>query len=286
MTRHRVRYAAGIDAATAEALRQETGVDGVVIASVELSSDAVPPKVALIVRLVSIQAAPTVVWADDAGMSGDDAPGLLRARRRQRLRDAADEGLESPGAIRLVRFLKTGAAQSDGEGASKFRPKTFYRSLRVEPGQAVLGCSRAVLQPERAAERRRDPGVAVHAGTCPASPQFRVVDTGVTRQQLLNARIIMDGGLSISDAETVASADRRGLRAGRAGAPLPGLRRARRARRSVEFSTVLIEKNSRQGRVQFGQLQRRTRRRRAASSAGPRRRRTPWPRRWSGSRPR
>ena len=41
MTRHRVRYAAGIDAATAEALQQETGVDGVVIASVELSSDSV-----------------------------------------------------------------------------------------------------------------------------------------------------------------------------------------------------------------------------------------------------
>ena len=75
MSRHRMRYAAGVDAATADLLRKETGVDSVLIASIGLSVDSVPPKVSLIVRLVSIAAAPSVVWADDAGLSGDDAPG-------------------------------------------------------------------------------------------------------------------------------------------------------------------------------------------------------------------
>src|SRR5512132_3630652 len=35
--------------------------------------------------------------------------------------------------------------------------------------------------------------------------QFRVIDTGVVRAELLSARIIMDGGLSVTDAETVAA---------------------------------------------------------------------------------
>ena len=77
MTRHRVRYAAGIDSATAAALKSEAGVDAVVFASIELSDESVPPKVAMMARLVSVQAAPTVVWAEDVGLAGDDAPGLF-----------------------------------------------------------------------------------------------------------------------------------------------------------------------------------------------------------------
>jgi hypothetical protein len=63
MRRHRMRYTAGIDAGAAEWLKQEAGVDGVVLASLELSSAEIPPKVALIVRLVSTQSVPAVVWA-------------------------------------------------------------------------------------------------------------------------------------------------------------------------------------------------------------------------------
>ncbi len=43
MTRHRVRYTAGIDAATGASLRQETGVEGIVIASIDLASEEIPP---------------------------------------------------------------------------------------------------------------------------------------------------------------------------------------------------------------------------------------------------
>jgi TolB-like protein len=74
--------------------------------------------------------------------------------------------------------------------------------------------------------------------------QFRVVDAGVARQPLLDARIIMDGGLSISDAETVAAlieADfvlaGRVLRYEDYDGPA--------GRIGVDFSTVLIERKSR-----------------------------------------
>ncbi len=242
MARHRIRYGAGVDAATAQLLRQETGVDGIVIASVELSSSAVPPKVALFVRLVSIATTPVVVWADDTGMSGDDAPGLfelglvndyelLQARAFDRLGRS------------LAAYLGTGQTGADPKPASKFRPKAFRRTLSLEPGRSY---SVAVV-PFFNLSARRNAGeiLALHFIRHLSSfHEFRIVDTGVTRQQLLDARIIMDGGLSISDAETVAALieadfvlagrvlryeDYEGL-AGKTG---------------VEFSTALIEKKSR-----------------------------------------
>ena len=174
MTRHRVRYTAGIDAATAESLRRETGVDGVVIASVELSNDAVPPKVALIVRLVSVEAAPAVVWADDAGLSGDDAPGFFElgvVNDYQALLTRALERL----AGSLLGYLKTGEAGAGPRRASKFRPKSAYRSPAIEAGKTYTV---AVLPFVNLSERRnagRDPGAALHQAPVgrPAVPRRR-----------------------------------------------------------------------------------------------------------------
>ena len=179
MARHRVRYAAGIDASTAEALRQETGVQGVVFASVELSSDAFPPKVALVARLVSIEAAPTVIWADDAGLAGDDAPGLLdlgmvsdyRALQARALRRVSRS---------LLAYLKTGEPQPAPKTASKFRPKTFYRGHAIEAGKTY---SVAVL-PFFNLSARRNAGeilALLFVRHLASFPQFRIVDSGVTR---------------------------------------------------------------------------------------------------------
>jgi TolB-like protein len=242
MARHRVRYAAGIDATTAESLRKETGVDGVVIASVALSNDVVPPKVAWIVRLVSIEAEPTVVWADDAGLAGDDAPGFfelglvndyqtLQTRALDRLTDS------------LLAYLRNGAVGARPKSASKFRPKTSYRGVALQPDKRY---SVAVLPFFNRSERRNagDILALLFMRHLSSLPQFRIVDTGVARRQLLDARIIMDGGLSISDAETVAALlDADFVMGGQV------LRyedyEGTGARPRVDFSTVLIDRRSR-----------------------------------------
>ncbi len=126
IARHRVRYGAGIDAATAELLRKETGVEGVVIASVELSSEDVPPKVALFARLISIQAVPVVVWADDAGLAGDDAPGLFERGLVNDYQEVLTRVLDRVGDS-LVSWLKTGQVRTSLKRASKFRPKSAGR---------------------------------------------------------------------------------------------------------------------------------------------------------------
>jgi hypothetical protein len=242
MTRHRVRYAAGIDAPTAEWLRQETGVEGVVVASVELSSTAVPPKVALIVRLVSVKAAPEVVWADDAGLAGDDAPGLFELGMVNDHRTLLMRALGRV-ADSLLAHLGTGEVGARPKAASKFRPRSSFRSAAIEPGKSY---TIAVLPFFNVSDRRNAGEILalLFMRHLAGFRQFRVADTGEARRQLLDARIIMAGGISISDAETVAALVNADFVLG--GRVIryqdyegPG------GTTAVEFSTVLIERTSR-----------------------------------------
>ncbi len=242
MTRHRIRYAAGVDDATGRWLKEEADVDGVLVASFEFSNETVPPKVAMIVRLVSLKGAPTVVWADDAGMSGDDAPGLFGLSQVNDYKALQKKALDRLGGS-LLAYLKTGKPGADPAGASKFRPKTSYRKVSLEAGKTYT----IAVAPFFNLSGRRTAGdilALLFMRHLSSLPQFCVVDSGVVRQQLLDARVIMDSGLSLGDAETVAApVDADFVLSGRVlryedyeGSS--GLTR-------VEFSTVLIDKRSR-----------------------------------------
>lgn len=241
MTRHRVRYVAGIDGVTASNLRQDTGADAVAIASIELSSEAVPPKVAVFVRIVSIVDAPVVLWADDASMAGDDAPGLFERGIVNEYQTLLARSLDRLGES-LEAYLRTGRPRTDVKRASKFKPKSYDRRLFLEPNRSY---SVAVV-PFYNLSRRQQAGeiLALHfIRHLTSFPQFDVIDSGVVRQQLLDARIIMDAGLSIGDASIVgalAQADfvlaGRVLRYEDYDGPA--------GQTGVEFSTVLIERES------------------------------------------
>ena len=242
MTRHRIRYAAGVDVETGRSLRQENGVDGVLVASFELSNDIVPPKIALIVRLVSLKAEPVVVWADDVGMAGDDAPGLFGLGLVNDYRTLQKKALDRV-AGSLIPYLKSATHEPALASASRFRPKTFYRKLALEGGRTYT----IAVAPFFNLSDRRAAGdilALLFMRHLSSLSQFRVVDAGIVRRQLLDARVIMDSGLSLGDAETVAApVDADFVLSGRViryvdYAGPSGLTR-------VEFSTVLIDKRSR-----------------------------------------
>lgn len=242
MTRHRVRYAAGVDVATAAALRQDTGIDGVVIASVELSNDALPPKIALMARLVSLEGTPAVIWADDAGLAGDDAPGLLDLGLVYDYQVLLTRALNRV-AGSLVGYLKTGEAATDVKAATKFRPRVAYQGWRSEPGRVYTV---AVLPFFNVSDRRNAGEILalLFMRHLSAFGAFRVIDGGEVRQQLLQARVIMDGGVSLGDADLVATIlDADFVLAGRVlyyqdyDGPDANPR--------VDFSTVLIERRTR-----------------------------------------
>jgi TolB-like protein len=242
MTRHRVRYAAGIDAPTAEALRTETGVHGVVFASIALSSDVAPPKIALVVRLVSITGAPTVVWADDAGLAGDDAPGFFELGMVNDYQELLGRALHRV-TDSLLAYLRTGEPRTTAKAASKFRPKSAFRDVALDPGRSY---SVAVVPFVNLSDRRNAGEVLtlLFMRHLSAFPRLRVVDSGVVRQQLLEARIIMDGGPSFRDAETIAALiDVDFVLGGRVTRYQDYEGAGGRTR--VEFSTVLIERKTR-----------------------------------------
>lgn len=240
--RHRIRYLAGVDAGMADRLRQEEGVDGVVIVSVELSSEILPPRVALLARLVSLRAAPTVVWATDVGLAGDDAPGLLQLGVVNDHTELLGRALERV-AGSLVSYVTTGTSGDVRKAAPKFRPKVAYRGVTLEPNRVH---SVAVL-PFFNLSGRRNAGEALallFVGHLSAFGGFRVIDPGEVRQQLLQARVIMDGGISIADADVVGTVlDADFVLAGRVlyydDFEVP------EADPRVEFSTVVIDRRSR-----------------------------------------
>jgi TolB-like protein len=239
--RHRVRYTGGIDAPTAEALRLETGAQAVLIASVEQSNTSLPPKFAIVVRLVSIAQVPTVVWADDGAMSGDESPGLLDLGLVTDYETLQTRVLKRVGDS-LRSYVRTGHARAP-KAASKFRPDTIYRALPLDLGRTY---SIAVMPFFNLTDRPNAGDILglLFIRHLSEFSQFQVIDTGVVRRQLLDARIIMDGGVSLSDADTIASlvdADfvigGRLLRYDGSSGSGSDVR--------VEFSTVVIERKTR-----------------------------------------
>jgi TolB-like protein len=201
--RHRVRYTAGLDVATAEALRRETGVEAVLVASVELSLAAVPPKVALMARLVSIDGVPVVAWADDVGLAGDDAPGLFDLGLVDDYRELHAAAMRRLTAS-LLAYLQARMPPSHRRAAAKFQPRSHYRAISLEPERRYT----VAVVPFFNLSPRRNAGeilALLFARHLAALPPFRVLDTGVIRRQLIDARIVMDAGLSLVDAETVAA---------------------------------------------------------------------------------
>jgi TolB-like protein len=203
LTRYRVRYTGGIEAETAVALRAEAGVDAVLIPTVELFSAAAPPRCAITARLVSIASMPTVVWAADAGLAGDEAPGLFDlglVHDPARLQARALRQISAS----LLAHVQGAQPEHDLRPSGKFRPKTHFRDAALDPG----GRRTIAVVPFVNVSTRRNAGEIVtllFVRHLSSVPRFRVLDAGVVRRQLVDARIVMADGLSLADADTVAA---------------------------------------------------------------------------------
>jgi TolB-like protein len=129
MARHRVRYTGGLDALVARALHDEAGADAVLITSLEMYNEILPPRMSLFSRLVATGAKPEVLWSDSVGLAGDDAPGLLGLgliNDPHVLREKA-VGLMMKS---LAGYLTGGKAGLEN-GRKSFGPKIQFRSAAV-----------------------------------------------------------------------------------------------------------------------------------------------------------
>jgi hypothetical protein len=200
LAKHRIRYSGGVDSQTARAFKEDSGAGAILIISLELFSDRIPPKLALTARLVSTEENLALLWMDDEGISGDEAPGLLGLSRV----DNSDALIR-----KTVKALSGSLAESSGdtgkgmdipEKRKKFQPKVFYRSpvLIQHKNYRV-----AVLPFYNRSERKYAGDIlALHfVRWLKTRENISVIEPGSAYNESLQSRIIMDDGLSLANAD-------------------------------------------------------------------------------------
>jgi TolB-like protein len=204
ITRHRVRYTAGVEQTFAKALAVEAGAAAILIPSLEVYDEPWPGRVGLFARLVSAGDTPTLMAVDAAGIAGDDTPGLLGLGL-----------IDNPGALvdRAVDTVARSLAQrviadvhpAGRPAPAKFAPRIAYRADALDPE----GTYSVAVVPFFNRSERKYAGdvVALHLiRNLMRYPNLRVVEPGVVREELLRFRIIMTDGISLPDTETVLNA--------------------------------------------------------------------------------
>jgi hypothetical protein len=193
MALHRVRYVGGMNRSTSEAFRTEMGVSAVLVTSLELYNESYPPRIALTARLVATGDEPRIIRMDSTAMAGDDSPGILGIGLIEDPRVLRGKALD-----RLADAL-TGGEEGTGVGLA-LPPEALYRSQPLDPARRY---SLAVLPFFNKSSRKYAGEIlALHfLRELTRYPMFDVIEPGVIREQLLQYRIIMEEGVSLSDAE-------------------------------------------------------------------------------------
>jgi hypothetical protein len=198
MTRHRIRYTGGIDEFTAAALKTEENIDAVLLSSVEFYDETIPPKIAILSRLVSTGQGAEIRWMDSVAVAGDDSPGLLGIgliNDHAVLREKAVESL-----IGSLQKHLSGEMAEIKPVAGKYGPKLLYRAPAFPPeGKRPLMAVIPFL--DLSGRKYGSRVMLLHLVSELAKNGFyNVIEPGVVRQRLLNLRITMPEGLSLYDA--------------------------------------------------------------------------------------
>lgn len=202
MERYRIRYIGGIDGATAKAFKEETGAGSILITSLELYNDMIPPKIALTSRLVSTNESPVILWMDAVGLAGDDAPGILDLGLIENPIDLRDKALRSLTASLAGTLKKRWAGDSSEGKRKKFRPKITYRSPAFTPEARHI----VAVLPFFNESTRKYAGeiMQLHLVLEMARVKnIKVIEPGVVRREFLALRVIMEDGISLAQSDLV-----------------------------------------------------------------------------------
>lgn len=203
ITRHRIRYVGGIDQATAQAFKTETGVEGVLLTSLEMFFESPPPKFAMTSRLVSTGEKTTILWMDGVGVAGDDSPGVLDLGLIEDPKTLLNNALRSL-SNSLAYYVRTGKGPVPGRRRQgRFEPKIAYRSSEIDPGKKYT----LAIIPFINLTNRRNAGEMVvlqFARELKKLDNLNILELGIVRQRLLNARVIIQEGIALTDVDAVA----------------------------------------------------------------------------------
>jgi TolB-like protein len=203
MAKYRMRYTGGVSTEIAKAFKQDIKVSGVLITSLELYSDANPPKISLISRLVSTGESPSILWMDGVGLAGDDSRGLLDLGLIEDPNVLLDKGMRVM-FNSLNRYLSNRSEwRGSFDARRKFRPHIAFRSPSFDPHRKYT----VAIAPFFNYSLRKYAGdiLVLHfAKELKRFGRFDVIEMGIVRQAFLEMRIILDQGVSLINAESIA----------------------------------------------------------------------------------
>ncbi len=200
MYRHRMRYTGGIGAGISAALRDEDQVAAVMITSLESYEDSVPPKIALISRLVLCQDTPRIAWIDGVGLSGADHPGLLSLGRIDRIEELQKKALAT---LRASFENYLAGNRPRGNRSEEQPPRDYYRATDFSSENSY----RLAIVPFLNRYARKNAGfvIPLHLINSLADHEnLDLIEPGLIREQLLKYRLIMQAGPSLAIADALA----------------------------------------------------------------------------------
>jgi len=202
MFRHRVRYTGGIGSELAHALREEEGIEAVIVTSLESYDESVLPKIALTSRLVLCRDFPEIIWIDGVGITGEDAPGLLGTKRVQQMGKLQKTALDTL-SYSLQNAL-TDPPDKVAKSLGEIEPRDFYLVTDFAPENHY----RVAVVPFLNRYARRNAGFVIplhFINRLSRYENLQIVEPGVVREQLLKYRLIMQAGPSLAVADVLAS---------------------------------------------------------------------------------
>lgn len=207
LARIRLRWVGGIDDASAASLRDLAHVDAILVTSIDLWDPVDPPRIGLTARLVPFDAAEVrPVWATSVHLAGDDRPGFLDTGVIHDAEILAARAVDDL-AEQVAAFLASAPGPSSGPlvpaSERRFRP----RSLFVAPDAPALltDVRRIVVLPFRNQSTNPRAGDVVALQVEHELVRMggvEVVERGRVRKILLDTRLIQEGGISLTQAET------------------------------------------------------------------------------------
>jgi len=211
LARHRERYTGGVSGSMAMAFAAESGVTGILITSIDDWDEAEPPRVALTCRFVAATADTPILWIDTAARHALERPGAfglgLGKDAFVLLDEAVEEladGLAANGGA--LRAGDAGARTRRRQVERRFRPRSMaFDASRAVPAEGAAKVRVAVL-PFFTDGPDREIGEIValqFVQQLTKQDAYDVLEPGVVRQALLDARVIQDQGVSLTQVDAV-----------------------------------------------------------------------------------
>ena len=201
MSSQRLRYTGGLDSITAAAMKEGTGVESALVSTLEFYSED-PPKLSMHARLVSTGSEPEIQWIDSVCMTGDDAPGILNLGVVNDPLELIEIMAHRLASSLILHLTGTNEVKDQKMGGEGFHPTYTYRS-QLWKRKAV---SKVAVAPFMNLSERSYAWeiLPLHfVKQMVRLSDFKVLEPGVVRRELLRSRVVVEGGLTKPDLEII-----------------------------------------------------------------------------------